>query len=159
MGWEGLWGRVILAICGVESHGWLTKRAKRAAKGRPWVDIDRNRDSFMSFLKFKVDPRHHIQFWEDPWVSEVPLSIAFPSFISYILKKHVIANYRRDVFQTWNLGIRRRLFDKKIPRWPKSLLFFSKLPSLGFEHEHRHARGLWHECKFDPNHFCDAQNN
>lgn len=28
---------------------WMTKKAKGVAKGRPWVDMDRNRDTFLNF--------------------------------------------------------------------------------------------------------------
>lgn len=35
-------------------------------RGRPWVNVDKNRDvfDFVNSVKFKVANRHHISFWE-----------------------------------------------------------------------------------------------
>lgn len=42
------------AIYGVYDLGWLPKKAKGSSKGRPWIDIDKNREGCTHFAMFKV---------------------------------------------------------------------------------------------------------
>lgn len=57
-------------------------------------------------------------FGKDAMALEDPLSALFPEFCASSAKKAVvIAYYWNSSSETWDLGIRRRLFDREVPRW------------------------------------------
>lgn len=46
--------RVIIAIYGVDSFGWMEKISKGSSAARPWIDIESTRRAFLNFTLFKV---------------------------------------------------------------------------------------------------------
>lgn len=53
--------------------------------------------------------------WEDKWCGAEPLTTKFPDIYSIIIKKDVsIVDCWVNDQQTWDLGIRRPLFDREL---------------------------------------------
>lgn len=109
---------MIAAIYGVEAFWWTTKNVKGSSAGRPWSDIDANRRAFLGLTFFKVSMRNRVRFWEDTLVDPLPLSISFLEFyaLSSIKGKSIADCWRSEVL-TWDLSLRRNLFDRELDRW------------------------------------------
>lgn len=86
--------------------------------GRPWIDIQGLRRDFTKFSLFKVSSGTSVRFWEDPWIDSVPLATSFPDLYTLSLKRNSsIAECWSAESSTWDLGLRRNFFDRKINRW------------------------------------------
>ncbi|KAK8665599.1 hypothetical protein V6N13_005764 [Hibiscus sabdariffa] len=61
-----------------------------------------------------------ISFWSDAWLSELPLKLKFPRMFALSRSKEgMIAEFGRkeELGWTWNLQLRRKLFDWEIAQW------------------------------------------
>lgn len=102
------------SIYGTQPFGWLTAFPKRAAKGRPWVEIAKNTNLFLNVQSFKANNGRKIRFWKDHWIGDQPMENTFPDL--YILsarKEDTIHNCWNTEQQDWNLSFRRGLFDRE----------------------------------------------
>lgn len=82
----------------------------------PWQDIARTAGFYRENSKFKVGRREKVLFWEDCWISERPLKRIFPYMFRLSLVKRAKVQELWNG-STWDLGLRRGLFDREIGEW------------------------------------------
>lgn len=79
-------GELLLQFTALRQMVGFLNKPGGVAGGRPWVDIDKNRDLFLELVKFKVGRGSKIQFWEDAWATDV-CSTQVPLSLCLIFKK------------------------------------------------------------------------
>lgn len=83
-----------------------------------WTDIATNYPLFDRFTKFQAICGKSIRFWEDVWCDRDPLKDSFLDLYLISSKKDTsIHDCWDNSNQTWNLGIRRGLFDRELSSW------------------------------------------
>lgn len=113
-----LWRRVIASIYGVEANGWFSTFSGGFSIGRPWVDIQGTRSTFSEHIFYKVSLGESVRFWEDTWIDSFPLSTSFPELYGISNKKgKKIRDCWLSEAGTWDLGMRRNLFEREVDSW------------------------------------------
>lgn len=78
-----------------------------------WLNIQKNYVLFEKFTRFQVSCGKNISFWEDAWCGSEPLKDTFPDIYVISQKKNTSIHDCWDANnQTWNLGLRRGLFER-----------------------------------------------
>lgn len=57
-------------------------------------------------------------FWNETWVKDSPLNLAFPRLYALLRQKDAtVAHCWNSVYEAWDLGLRRNLYDVEIQEW------------------------------------------
>lgn len=112
---KALWRLVVAGIYREESLGWLASLPIGSSKNRPWFDIVKMAPLYERFIKFKAGKGQRISFWKDKWQGVSSLKEDFPDIFSLSLKQNaMVAECCDEVQGTWNLGIRRGVFEREV---------------------------------------------
>lgn len=49
-----------------------------------WKSIQKLRVNFWNYIRFNLGSGREIRFWEDRWIGEVPLKVAFKNLFSLV---------------------------------------------------------------------------
>ena len=100
---------------GLEENGWSTKDPNRGKSYRLWAYIMKHKETFFKFSAFKLGNGNKIRFWKNNWCSVEPLAEKFPNLFSLSLNKDAyVADCWGIVTHSWNLGLRRNMFDNEL---------------------------------------------
>ena len=104
-----------MAIYGLEENGWSTKDPNRGKSYRLWAGILKHKEIFFKLSAFVLGEGTKISFWKDNWCAAEPLAEKFPNLFSLSLNKDVyVAECWCTATHSWNLGLRRNMFDNEI---------------------------------------------
>lgn len=79
---NSIWRNVIAAKYREEPNGWVSRKLVGLVGCSIWKGIFGGMDSFLRFNWYKVNNGESVQFWTDPWCSDVPLNHLVPTFFS-----------------------------------------------------------------------------
>jgi len=82
-----------------------------------WKNINKEREDFFKWIKFKVNDGGMVSFWHDPWCFCKPLANLFPNCYNLALNKRgTVKDFmvRSMIFSSWNIQPRRNLNDWEI---------------------------------------------
>lgn len=80
-----------------------------------WNVTLKQKDQLFTFVDFVVGDGRNIRFWDDLWCATQHLATLYRNLYVISSKKDVVvADCWIDSSQTWDLGLRRRLFAREV---------------------------------------------
>ncbi|XP_026410093.1 uncharacterized protein LOC113305226 [Papaver somniferum] len=126
-----LW-RTIVAEHDKDPLGWSTKTQKSAYGCSIWKGVCKFDEDFKSNYMMQVGDENHTSFWNDIWISNIPLRVQFPATYAISGSKSAVAA-EVIVFESgmvsWNLDIYRRVYDGVITELTSLLLLLDNFQS------------------------------
>ncbi|KAL4318179.1 hypothetical protein GQ457_18G008490 [Hibiscus cannabinus] len=121
---NSLWRRVIHSRYEANSQSLLPVNLKRHNKSWLWRNICAKLDSadtcFLENVRFVVGDGRNIQFWSDHWIGNTTLMNSHPRIFALACRKSgAVADFGSvsEGVWTWNINLRRNLFDWEIEVW------------------------------------------
>lgn len=73
---------------------------------------------YESFIRFKAGNGHNVRFWKDRWLRESTLKEDFTDIFNLSLNQDAtLVDAWNEDLGTWNLSIRRGIFDWEMQAW------------------------------------------
>ncbi|GMI90228.1 hypothetical protein like AT4G29090 [Hibiscus trionum] len=153
---EGMWRRVIVAK-NPRIHKSLLPGTDLVMKGSwMWRDIWKSftaEDTFGNTLRknlgIKIGNGKNIKFWSDIWLGDTSLQVRFPRIFALATNKLC---YIADVGRrgpsgwSWEIQLRRNVFDWERLQWADLLNCLNSVPIQGLEHDWIQWRGSTDGC-------------
>ncbi|KAL4385238.1 hypothetical protein GQ457_15G008200 [Hibiscus cannabinus] len=98
--------------------------------------LDDQGSIFRSNLLLQVGDGKSVSFWNDTWACDQPLQSKFPRIFALAVKKSgmiVDFGFRCNNSWSWNIQLRRRLFDWEIPIWNSFQSLLNNFQSSGLD--------------------------
>jgi hypothetical protein len=111
---EGIWQTLLRRK--YLSNKALTQCKKQPGDSHFWSGLMKIKDQFLQCGHFKVRSGTEIRFWEDTWVGDQPLKLAYPNLFRIVRKKSATVV---EVLSTTPLSIsfRRALIGHNLDAW------------------------------------------
>ena len=96
----------------------LTQVEKKKGHSHFWSGLMEVKDLFLRMGRFKIRDGTQTRFWEDLWLGDEPLMLAYPSLYRIVRKKNVTV---AQVLSTYPLDVsfRRAVVGKNWSKWLK----------------------------------------
>lgn len=106
------------ACCKLLEQKYLTRRPFAIAKNRGgsqfWQGVIKVKDKLKRGLKIQVNDEENTLFWEDVWLDEIPLKLAFPQLYEYCRNKLVNKCFKEG---EWVMDFKRSLLPAEASAW------------------------------------------
>lgn len=77
--------------------------------------IQKVRENFWSFIRLELGSGREIRFWENRWIREVPLKVAFSNLFSLAVNpRGLVLDFFDERLNIWCPGLRRNLNDWEV---------------------------------------------
>ena len=86
---SGLWHQVISSIYGTHTNGWDANIMVRWSHRCPWKAIAQVFQDFSPYIRLVAGNKERIQFWEDLWWGDQPLSSQFAGLYKVISVRNI----------------------------------------------------------------------
>ncbi|CAN6182020.1 unnamed protein product [Urochloa humidicola] len=103
-----------------------------------WTGLMKVRDEFLNLGKFSLGDGSQIRFWEDTWITSLPLKVLYPSLYSIVRKRS--ATVQSVLFTTpLNVAFRRSLTGNNLQAWHQIV---AMVMNVQLSH-HQRDRFIW----------------